>query len=147
MRFYLFDRVTHFEPGISATGIKNVSSQEEFFLDHYDRAPLMPSPLIVESIAQLGGWTITVSSQYKYLAVMVMVKDLEVSGDARPGDQVVLNVQIENMNEFGAKINGEAVVNGTPILKTAITYGLYEIPPEDKESAMERYNKYSSGKL
>jgi len=145
MRFYFFDRVINFVPGKEATGIKNLSSQEEFLIDHYDRFPVMPAPLIVESISQLGGWAVTVSSDYKYLAIMVMVKDLEVNGDAVPGDQIVLNVRIENINEYGTSISGNAKVNGNSILKIgSLTYVLYEIPEEDREEVRERYTKLTS---
>ncbi len=143
MRFLLFDKVTDFVPGESATGVKNISSQEEFLIDHYDRRPLMPSPLIIESIAQLGGWAVTVSSAYRYLAVMVMIKDLEVSGDAEPGDQVALKVRLENMNEYGANISAEARVGDRTVLTIgSLTYGLYEIPEADKDEIREKYNKY-----
>ena len=145
MRFYFFDRVINFVPGKEATGIKNLSSQEEFLIDHYDRFPVMPAPLIVESISQLGGWAVTVSSDYKYLAIMVMVKDLEVNGDAVPGDQIVLNVRIENINEYGTSISGNAKVNGNSILKIgSLTYVLYEIPEEDREEVREIYTKLTS---
>jgi len=148
MRFYFFDRVINFVPGKEATGIKNLSSQEEFLIDHYDRFPVMPAPLIVESISQLGGWAVTVSSDYKYLAIMVMVKDLEVNGDAVPGDQIVLNVRIENINEYGTSISGNAKVNGNSILKIgSLTYVLYEIPEEDREEVRERYTKLTSDSI
>jgi 3-hydroxyacyl-[acyl-carrier-protein] dehydratase len=145
MRFYFFDRVINFVPGKEATGIKNLSSQEEFLIDHYDRFPVMPAPLIVESITQLGGWAVTVSSDYKYLAIMVMVRDLEVSGEAIPGDQIVLNVRIENLNEYGASISGDAKVNGNSILKIgSLTYVLYEIPEEDRKKVRERHTRLLS---
>ena len=142
MRFYFFDRVINFVPGREATGIKNLSSQEEFLIDHYDRFPVMPAPIIVESIAQLGNWLLMVSMEYKTLAVMVMVKDFEVSGNAVPGDQIVLNVRIENLNDYGASISGEAKVNGNSILRIgSLTYVLYEIPEKDRGEARERYTK------
>ncbi|MCP4714002.1 MAG: beta-hydroxyacyl-ACP dehydratase, partial [Deltaproteobacteria bacterium] len=74
MRFFLFDRVLEYKAGESSCGIKNVSIQEEFLIDHYERQPLMPSPLIVEALAQLGGWTVTTSGEHRYLAVMVRIK-------------------------------------------------------------------------
>jgi len=142
MRFYLFDRVVEIVPGVEATGIKNVSSQEDFLINHYDRFPVMPAPLIIESIAQLGGWTVTVSSAYRYLALMVMIKNISITGNAVPGDQIVLNVRIENMNEYGASISGEARVNDTTVLTIgSLTYVLYEIPDQDRQDIREKYTR------
>ncbi|MEI6127036.1 MAG: hypothetical protein WCQ99_10850, partial [Pseudomonadota bacterium] len=119
-----------------------VSSQEEFLIDHYERLPVMPLPLIVEALAQLGGWTITVSSEYRYLAIMVMVKDVEASGLARPGDQIELQVAIENINEYGATISSAALVEGKPIVNVgSLTYVLYEIPEPDRQAVKKKYTK------
>jgi len=142
MRFYLFDRVIEFIPGETAVGIKNISSEEEFLIDHYDRCPVMPPPLIVEALAQLGGWAATSSNDYRVLALMVMIKDIEVLEDAVPGDQLKLRVQIENMNEFGVTISAEARVNEKPVLNIgSLTYVLYELPEEERGEVENRYKK------
>ncbi len=140
MRFYLFDAVSEFVSGEKAVGIKNVSAQEEFLINHFDRCPIMPPPLIIESLAQLGGWTVTVSGGIRHLAVMVMIKGVKITGDAVPGDRIVLNVHLENVNEYGAGIRAEACVNGTPIISIAnITYVLYEIPDAEKDAVKDKY--------
>ena len=142
MRFYLFDRVTEFVPGEGSTGIKNISSEEDFLIAHYDRFPVMPSPLIVEALAQLGGWTITTSNDYQHLAVMVMIKDIEITGNAVPGDQLVLKVKIENINEYGATISAKANIRENTVLKIgSLTYVLYELPAKDHEQVKEKYTK------
>jgi 3-hydroxymyristoyl/3-hydroxydecanoyl-(acyl carrier protein) dehydratase len=141
MRFYLFDCVTGFSPGAEASGIKNVSSQEDFLINHFDRSPVMPAPLIAESLAQLGGWAITVSSGYRHLAVMVRLNSLAVTADARPGDQIHLHVSIDAVNEYGARVVGTASVRGAEILKVGtITYVLYEIPEQDRTQVKYKYN-------
>ena len=76
MRFYLIDKITHFESGKSGTGIKNVTLTEDFFVKHYDRTPLMPEPLIIEALAQVGGWTIAVSTQYHSVAIMLRIDNV-----------------------------------------------------------------------
>jgi 3-hydroxyacyl-[acyl-carrier-protein] dehydratase len=148
MRFYLFDKVVSFIPESEASGIKNVSAQEEFFIDHYQHLPEMPEPLIAESLAQLGGWAITVSSDYKYFAIMVMIKNFEIKGSAKPGDQIVLSIKIENFNDYGATISGKAEVDGSPIVTIGnITYVLYPIPESKIDEVKARYCRTSGGFL
>ena len=89
MRFYLIDKVIHFEPGKIGVGIKNVTLAEEFFVKHYDRAPLMPEPLIIEAMAQMGGWTIAVSAHYCFVPIPLIDLHQTVSGVVEcfiPGD-------------------------------------------------------------
>ncbi len=146
MRFYLFDRVTSFIPGKEAHGIKNVSQQEEFLIDHYARLPVMPEPLIIESLAQLGGWAITVSSDYKYFAVMVMIKNASFKGSATPGDQLQLQVTIEGISDYGAHISAKAEVGNAPVVEVGdITYVLYPIPEPEQAEVKNRYTRLSGG--
>lgn len=53
--FLLVDKVTKLEPGVSITGIKNVTINEPFFSGHFPGHPVMPGLLIVEAMAQLSG--------------------------------------------------------------------------------------------
>ena len=50
--FLLIDRVVDIVAGSSATGIKNVSINENYFQGHFPRDPVMPGVLIIESMAQ-----------------------------------------------------------------------------------------------
>ncbi len=142
MRFYLFDAITGFTPNETVSGIKNITSQEEFLVEHYDRFPVTPSTILIESLAQLGGWGVTVSTDYNFLAVMVMIRGVNACGDAVPGDQVVLEVKIEDINEYGARISGSAYIRGRQVLSIdSLTYVLYKVPEDEKELLRESYLK------
>ena len=112
MRFILFDKITHFEPGKSGRGIKNITVSEDFFKKHYDRTPLMPESLIIEALAQIGGWTVSASTDFQYSAIMVRLDNVRFYGPVRPGDQMILTVNLLSLNEYGSLIEGKAEVNG-----------------------------------
>lgn len=67
--FLLVDRIEEVGDG-KIVGIKNVSINEEFFQGHYPGHPIMPGVLIIESMAQVGGF--------------LMMKDLENPEDKLP---------------------------------------------------------------
>ena len=52
--FLLVDRITDFEPGKWARGIKCVSANEMQFMGHFPQEHVMPGVLIVEALAQVG---------------------------------------------------------------------------------------------
>ena len=52
--FALVDRITDYEPGQWAKGIKCVSVNEQFFCGHFPQEHVMPGVLILEAMAQVG---------------------------------------------------------------------------------------------
>jgi 3-hydroxyacyl-[acyl-carrier-protein] dehydratase len=66
MRFFLIDRITKWQVGITAEAIKNVALSEDFFDDHFPRRPVMPGVLIIEGMAQLSGLLLEATLKEKY---------------------------------------------------------------------------------
>jgi 3-hydroxyacyl-[acyl-carrier-protein] dehydratase len=53
--FLLIDRIIDMDGDLSATGIKNVTMNEPFFVGHFPGRPVMPGVLIIEAMAQTAG--------------------------------------------------------------------------------------------
>ena len=53
--FLLVDRIVDLQPGVSITGIKNVTMNEPFFQGHFPGNPIMPGVLQLEAMGQVGG--------------------------------------------------------------------------------------------
>jgi len=148
MRFYLIDKVIHFEAGKRGVGIKNVTLSEEFFIKHYDRTPLMPEPLIIEALAQIGGWIIAVSTHYRYVAIMLRIDNVRFYRYVRPGDQLVLQATILSISENGSLIEGRAEVNGEVVASIGrLMYGNYQVPDHLKVFIKKGYIYASGGFL
>jgi 3-hydroxyacyl-[acyl-carrier-protein] dehydratase len=147
MRFLLIDKIVHFEPGKSGVGIKNVSLAEEFFIKHYDHAPLMPESLIIEALAQTGGWTIAVSTHFQYVVVMLRVDKVRFYRYVRPGDQLVLKADIIFMSDNASLVEGKAEVNGEVVASIGrLMYGNYKVPDHLRGFIKKDYI-YTSGGL
>jgi 3-hydroxyacyl-[acyl-carrier-protein] dehydratase len=115
--FFLLDRVTAVEPGVSAEAIKNVSAADPILAGHFPGRMIYPGVLLVECVAQLaavvygtaavqaaGGELVgDVAHRVGYLAEIRQAKFLK---PVVPGDQIVFRAQ------SGARVGSLISVNG-----------------------------------
>lgn len=148
MRFHLFDKVIRFVPGKQGVGVKNVTLGEDFFNRHYGLTPLMPEPLIIEAMAQIGGWTVALSTDWQYVAILLRIDKVKFFRPVRPGDQLVLTADVHSINENGSLIEGRAEVNGEPVAHAErIMYGNSPVPDHLREFIKKSYIYVSGGFL
>jgi 3-hydroxyacyl-[acyl-carrier-protein] dehydratase len=144
MRFYFVDKITEFKKGSSISGIKNISMTEPFFTFHFQRYPVMPGVLIIESLAQLAGLMIEMSFEkgcYKK-AILSIIDKTKIKFMARPGDQIIMNAVLENISESGAVCGVSAFIDQKLLCETRLTFalmdagGLYDKYLEDERQAL-----------
>jgi 3-hydroxyacyl-[acyl-carrier-protein] dehydratase len=113
MRFFLIDKITHWDVGRAATAIKNVALSEDFFDDHFPRRPLMPGVLIIEGMAQLSGLLLEASLKDKYdlnaKAVLTVLERSKFREMVRPGDTLTYQTELQSVNKSGGKVAVKAL--------------------------------------
>lgn len=122
--FQMFERVLELKPGESATGIKNVSVNEPYFMGHFPGTPIMPGVLIVESCAQLCSLVIEKDEKAleENLYVLLKIDGFKFVKPVIPGDQLVITV---NKTRGGGVLVGfDAVVkvNDQVFAKGSLTF-------------------------
>ena len=110
MRFILTDRILEFKKGESMIAVKNVSLSEAFLVNQVSHGIIMPYTFIIEAVAQAAGWLITASLDFKKRALLVALGTVKFNGAVRPGDQLILEVEIESLQEEAGMITGRAKV-------------------------------------
>lgn len=115
MRFHLIDRIDAYEPSRSVRARKLVSRDEEL-LGGPDDDPVIPPPLVLEALCQAGSWLIMITTERRLRAALLSIGTVEFLGDARPGDIIMLEGEVDSWSDEVAVISGRATVDGTPIL-------------------------------
>jgi 3-hydroxyacyl-[acyl-carrier-protein] dehydratase len=121
----LVDRITDFEPGVWAEGVKCVSVNEPFFQGHFPEAHVMPGVLIVEALAQTGAVAILSEEENKgKIAFFGGIKNARFKRQVKPGD--VLNLRCEIVERKGPVGFGKAVatVNGKVACQAEISFAI-----------------------
>ena len=121
--FLMIDRVIDVVPGMKATGVKNVSINEQFFAGHFPEKPVMPGVLIIEAMAQTAAClvvhTLGEASEGK-LVYFMSVDGARFRKPVEPGDQLHVEVTKQRSRGNVWKFAGRAMVGD--ILVAEATY-------------------------
>ncbi len=105
MRWLWVDRFTEFVSGSHASGIKNISLDEEVVDDYSPGYPMLPLTLIIEGLAQLGGILVAEHFNFEKRVVLAKVGKAVFLRPARTGDQLKYHVRMEATQSNGATVN------------------------------------------
>jgi 3-hydroxyacyl-[acyl-carrier-protein] dehydratase len=109
--FLLVDRIIEINPGEKATGIKNVTCNEEFFQGHFPGNPIMPGVLMIEAMAQVAGLLAFRSGATVGKSVYFMsIEKAKFRKPVVPGDQLRIEVAILQQRGNVWKFSGNASV-------------------------------------
>jgi 3-hydroxyacyl-[acyl-carrier-protein] dehydratase len=126
MRFFLIDKITHWEPGHAAEGVKNVALSEDFFDDHFPRRPVMPGVLILEGMAQLSGLLLEAGLQQAYTksakAVLTVLERTKFRALVKPGDSLLYRTEVLSLNEAGGKVKAVARRGQSTVTSTEMVF-------------------------
>ena len=116
--FLMLDRVIDVVRDRSATGIKNVTVNENFFQGHFPGHPVMPGVLIIECMAQTAAVLVVETLGPEAAGKVVYFMTIEGAKFRRPvvpGDQLRVHVtKVRNRGNVW-KFSGVARVDGTSV--------------------------------
>lgn len=123
--FLLVDRILEVEEGKRAVGIKNVTTNEEYFNGHFPDYPVMPGVLIIEALAQVGAVAILKKEENRgKLAFFAGIDNCRFKGQVKPGDQLRLEVEMTRVRGKIGKGKAVATVDGNLIAEAELMFAL-----------------------
>lgn len=112
--FLLVDRILEITDGRKIVGLKNVTINEPFFQGHFPGHPIMPGVLIVETMAQVGGFLLleAVEDVHDKVVYFMSLDNVKFRRPVVPGDQLRLEVEMVQFRGRTCRMRGEAFVDG-----------------------------------
>ena len=111
--FLLVDKILSVKPGEKVRSIKNVTFNEPFFQGHFPEQPIMPGVLILEAMAQTGGFLVlnSIPNPETKLIYFSGINNSRFKKTVVPGDQIFFEAKLEKFRMGTCKISAIAKVD------------------------------------
>ena len=125
--FLMVDRVTKIE-GNHITALKSVTINEPFFQGHFPGHPIMPGVLQLEAIAQVAGILMLKQAESaNRLAYFMSAENVKWRKPVRPGDVLLIEVELTKSRGKIGKAKGVCKVKGETVSEADVTFMLGQV--------------------
>ena len=146
MRFLFYDKITRIEKGKSITGVKSFALSEEFLRGHFRKIALVPGVILIEAMAQLLGWLIIYSHDFKLSAIMSLIENVNISSNLRPGFKADIHAEIVSTSKRDTLGRARIYADGELIASMdRIIYSHFQM--DNPEELLQRFRYYSGLKI
>jgi len=121
MRYVLVDRITGLDPGRSLSAIKNVTASDDLVTRYPAGLSALPSTMVLEAMAQAAGILVVASRPSSGQPMLAKVQPFTAYALARPGDQLHVRAEVEELTGEWCKAQVTAEV-GQRLLAEATVY-------------------------
>jgi 3-hydroxyacyl-[acyl-carrier-protein] dehydratase len=122
MRWIWLDRFESFESGRAARAVKNVSSAEDYFADHFPGWPVMPATLMLEGLAQTAGILVGEVNDFREKVVLAKILSARFHREVLAGERLFYDVHLVHMRPEGASVEGKVLVGNELIGEAEIFF-------------------------
>jgi 3-hydroxyacyl-[acyl-carrier-protein] dehydratase len=123
--FRFVDAIDALDPGASVRGRYRVTGDEELLAGHFPGNPVFPGVLQLEALAQTGAIAVLADDRYAgKLPLFGGVEKVRFRRLVRPGDELVMTVELERLSARGGWGKGKATVEGKPACDARLFFAL-----------------------
>lgn len=124
--FLMVDKVTKIE-GNRVVAVKNVTVNEPYFQGHFPGHPIMPGVLQLEAIAQVAGiLMLRQAENFGKIAYFMSAESVKWRKPVRPGDVLVIDVELTKSRGKIGKAKGTCLVDGEAVSEADVTFMLVD---------------------
>jgi 3-hydroxyacyl-[acyl-carrier-protein] dehydratase len=142
MRFLFYDGVVSIEKGKSIAGVKTFSLSEEFFRRHFSRNAFVPGVIFIEAMAQLLGWLIIYSHDFRLTSFMSLIESVTVPPGLRPGFSAEIRAELISTSRRDSLGSATVLVDNKRVASVErIIFSHYH--KVDRDELIARFSYYS----
>ena len=125
--FLMIDRILKIEGDQKIIGLKNVTVNEPFFQGHFPGHPIMPGVLQLEAMAQVAGiLMLRAGENAGKVAYFMSANNVKWRKPVRPGDQLIIEIEMGRSRSRIAKATGTCKVAGEVVSEAEVMFSIMD---------------------
>jgi 3-hydroxyacyl-[acyl-carrier-protein] dehydratase len=135
--FQMVDRIAELDPaGGTVRADCVVPEASPVFEGHFPGHPLLPGVLMIETIAQTGGWLMLAILRFQRMPFLAQVKEAKLRAFVVPGQTLQAEARLLHDGSGYAMVAGSIASGGRKIADAEITYRVVPFPNETLRAQM-----------
>lgn len=136
-RFQMVDRISAIDPSAGVVRAEcAVPHESPVFDGHFPGYPLLPGVLMIEAMAQTGGWLLVTAQRFTRMALLAQVRQAKLRGMVRPGERMLAEARLLHDGSGYAVMNTSLERDGRAIAEAELTYRVIPFPTPDLKPAL-----------
>jgi UDP-3-O-[3-hydroxymyristoyl] N-acetylglucosamine deacetylase / 3-hydroxyacyl-[acyl-carrier-protein] dehydratase len=125
--FLMVDQILKIEGDERIVGLKNVTINEPYFQGHFPGHPIMPGVLQLEAMAQVAGVLMLKGGENAgKVAYFMSANNVKWRKPVRPGDQLVIEIEMGKSRGKIAKAKGVCKVGGDVVSEAEVMFSIVD---------------------
>ncbi len=135
--FEMVDRITAIDlDGGTIAAICAVPERSPVFEGHFPGHPILPGVLMIEAMAQTGGWLVMAKLKFERMAFLASVKEAKMRQFVTPGQVLHTEATFLHDGSGYAVAQCRILMDGRKVADTTITYRVMPFPNSDLNAGM-----------
>jgi 3-hydroxyacyl-[acyl-carrier-protein] dehydratase len=135
--FQMVDRILTHDPDARTIRMEgDVPDRSPIFEGHFPGYPILPGVLMIETIAQAGGWLVLMHLRFAAMPFLLQVKKAKMRSFVSPGQRLETEAQLIHDGSGYAVIEGSISSMGKKVCDAEIRYRIVPFPSDTLRETM-----------
>ncbi|MBV9249835.1 MAG: beta-hydroxyacyl-ACP dehydratase [Acetobacteraceae bacterium] len=135
--FQMIDRITTLDPDAHTVRAECVVPDDSpVFEGHFPGYPLLPGVLMIETMAQTGGWLVLSVLQFTRMPFLSQVKEAKLRGFVSPGQRLHAEAHLAHDGSGYAVVNARLTLDSKTVAEAELRYRVVAFPNNSLHAAM-----------